>query len=189
VAGAILATLGGLVATQGEAYFRRRDRERSAALLFGEVLCALEAILGVAEQARGRGEPYGPLTLRLIRAAHRETQTYERNRVTLYDLGEAQLRIRIHVLMVRVGIGLEGASDASVRIEALEDAMLDFDPGGSRAVAAEETLKGLKQERTSSFDYALATAGEIKTLALALQPLARVDFAALRRLSEEEPVR
>ena len=93
-AGAVLATVGGFIATQLEAYVRRRERERSAALLFGEILSALETITAVAQQARSHGEPYGPLTLRLIRAAQRETETYSANRTLLYDLRNAEIRIR-----------------------------------------------------------------------------------------------
>ena len=48
VAGAALATVGGLVAGQIENRLRRREREQSAALLFGELLSALRLVIRLA---------------------------------------------------------------------------------------------------------------------------------------------
>ena len=88
ILGAILATIGGFVSTTYEASFRRRERERGSALLFGEILSILELMIDMAKAARGRGEPYGTWTMRLLRAVRREAETYERNRESLYDLAE-----------------------------------------------------------------------------------------------------
>ena len=77
--GAVLATIGGFIATLLEARLRRLDRERTAALTFGEVLASLRLILRAADEAHGRGEPFGPLTLRLLRGARREVDAYERS--------------------------------------------------------------------------------------------------------------
>ena len=69
VLGSLLATLGGLAATQLEWRFERQRRERQAALFFGEVLSTLLVILQIAKQTKGRGDPYGPITLRMLRQA------------------------------------------------------------------------------------------------------------------------
>jgi hypothetical protein len=114
VAGALLATISGVAANQLEAYFRRRDRERSAALLFGETLSGLRVLLEGADRARGIGEPYGPFTLRLLRAARRELDIYERNRESLLDLRNAALRVDVHVLMVTIAMPLDGMIDSIV---------------------------------------------------------------------------
>jgi hypothetical protein len=71
-AGALLATLGGLLAGQFEHHLRRLEREKSAALLFGEILAALRLILRLAQDAHGRGDPFGSITTRILRAAQRE---------------------------------------------------------------------------------------------------------------------
>ena len=42
--GAVLATVGGFAATRIEEVFRRRERERGAALLFGELLSTIELV-------------------------------------------------------------------------------------------------------------------------------------------------
>src|SRR5215510_3127200 len=86
VLGAVLATAGGFSERQFERLVQRREKERSAALLFGELLNAMRIIMTLADEARGRGDPYGPITLRFIRGAQREVDIYDRNRETLLDL-------------------------------------------------------------------------------------------------------
>ena len=101
-AGALLATLGGLLAGQFEHHLRRLEREKSAALLFGEILAALRLIMRLADEAHGRGDPFGPITMRILRAAQRETQIYDRNRETLFDVRDPALRARTHLLLLQV---------------------------------------------------------------------------------------
>ncbi len=125
VVGALLATVSGLVANQVEAYFRRRDRERTAALLFGETLSGLRVLLEGADRVRGIGEPYGPFTLRLLRAARRELDIYERNRESLLDLRDATLRVDVHVLMVTIAMPLDGMIDSIVNLGATDDQARD----------------------------------------------------------------
>ena len=57
IIGAVLASMGGLVSGRLEQHLRRREREQSAAQLFGEILAALKLILRMCIEARGRGEP------------------------------------------------------------------------------------------------------------------------------------
>jgi hypothetical protein len=123
--GALLATVSGLAANQLEAYFRRRDRERTAALLFGETLSGLRVLLEGADRARGIGEPYGPFTLRLLHAARRELDIYERNRESLLDLRNAALRVDVHVLMVTIAMPLDGMIDSIVNPGAADDQTRD----------------------------------------------------------------
>ena len=108
VAGAALATVGGLVAGQIENRLRRREREQSAALLFGELLSALRLVIRLADEARGRGDPYGPVTAYILRAAHRETEIYDRNRELLFDVRDATLRARTHLVVIQLGLNLDG---------------------------------------------------------------------------------
>jgi hypothetical protein len=183
VAGAILATVGGFVATQVEAMMRRRERERSAALMFGEILSALGTLTLVAQGARARGEPYGSFTLRLIRAAQREIETYERNRATLYDLRDAEIRIRIHALMVQVSLALEGVSEASMQIAAAQAILDQSGPDDAKLPAVRARLDELSRTREEAFEYVMTVAGEVNALVAALQPLAKVDFSELKKFS------
>ncbi len=111
VAGAFLATATGFAATQLEIVFARRRQGRDAALLFGEVFSTLEIILHHAAAAKARGDPYGPVTMRMLRAARRELDIYDRNREALCELREASLRAAVQSLMIRLSISLDGLLD------------------------------------------------------------------------------
>lgn len=107
IIGAVLASLGGLVSGRFEQHLRRREREQSAAQLFGEILAGLNLILRLAGEARGRGEPYGAITIRFLKAAERETQIYERNRETLFDVSDTRLRTETHILLLQIILTLD----------------------------------------------------------------------------------
>jgi hypothetical protein len=183
VVGAALATLGGFVATQLEAHLGRRDRERGAALLFGEILSALETITAIAGESRKRGEPYGSMTLRLVKAAQREIETYERNRASLYDLRDAEVRIRIHVIMVQVRLALEGILDTSLRITETRSGQGPANSLEHNGDEVQQRLETLSAEREMAFDFTRRASGELNALVQDLQPLAKVNFSALKRFS------
>lgn len=178
VIGAVLATVGGFVATQLEAFMHRRERERGAALLFGEILSVLELITTMAAEARGHGDPYGPMTLRLLRAAGRETETYDRNRESLYDLRNPMVRGQIHAVMVRIILSLEGVADATAQIALTEAAANALDSGDPKRADAEARLGVLLENRDTSFDFAVQTVGQIGLIIRVLRPLAKQDFGA-----------
>ena len=112
VLGALLATVSGVIANLFEARIRRRERERAAALLFGEVLSTLRVVLEGAEAVRGRGDPYGPVTRRMLRTARRELDIYDRNREALMDLQDYRLRADLNRLAVRLAMPLDGMLDS-----------------------------------------------------------------------------
>jgi hypothetical protein len=116
VIGAALATLGGVLAGQVEHYLDRRERERNAGLLFGEILAALNMIVQLAAEARGRGDPFGPITMRILRAAQRETQIYDRNRELLFAVRDAPLRARTHILLLQISLTLDAVFEAAAEI-------------------------------------------------------------------------
>jgi hypothetical protein len=113
VLGAALATVGGVLAGQIENQLIRRERERNAGLLFGEILAALNMILQLADEARGRGDPYGPITMRILKAAQRETQIYDRNRELLFAVRDAKLRARTHILLLQMSLTLDAIFEAA----------------------------------------------------------------------------
>jgi len=157
--GALLATVGGVAANQLEAYFRRRDRERTAALLLGETLSGLRVLLQGAERARHIGEPYGPFTLRLLHAARRELDIYDRNRESLLDLRNAALRVDVHVVMVSIAMPLDGMIDSIVN------------PGG-----------GDNETRDQAFFFILENVAKIKPLVDRLGRIARHRFDDFDRI-------
>jgi len=156
VIGAVLATAGGFVASQLEHHFRRRERERSAALLFGEILFSVRLILRVADQSRTRGDPYGPLTLRMIKAAQSEIEIYSRNREALFDLRSPTLRAEMHGLFVQMAMTLDGV------------------------------IEGEADARASAFDFALSLCDNIRPLIDRLGQIARYSFEAHEAMSQKE---
>lgn len=176
ILGAVLATLGGFAATQFEQLMGRRERERNAALLFGEVLSTLALIIELAGETRGRGDPYGSVTMRVLRSARRELDVYERNRERLFDLREGTLRARIHTLVLRLAMPLEGIFDATREL-----AELDVRQGGAGgvppALTAQRTM--LEERRDSAFAFLIETAPQLGPVITELEPLARHSFEGL----------
>src|SRR5665213_1597106 len=91
VLGALLATMGGFAATQLERIVEHNRRERNAALFFGELLTTLQIILKFAKDAHGRGDPYGPITMRMLQSARKEIDIYDLNSES-YTLEESKVR-------------------------------------------------------------------------------------------------
>src|SRR5690349_20031682 len=102
VLGSALATVGGFSERHFERLMQRREKERSAALLFGELLSAMRVMMRLANESRARGDPYGPITLRFIRAVQLVVEIYNRNRETLLDLSDASIRANVSVLIARL---------------------------------------------------------------------------------------
>jgi hypothetical protein len=185
IIGAVLATVGGFAATQLETFLRRREREHSAALLFGEVLSVVELLMDLTVEAKGRGVPYGPLTLRLVRAMAREIDIYERNREVLYELRDPGVRARIHTTVVRMRASLDGLIDFSAEIGDAELAlagMAQDHPARAELVAR---LADLAERREGSFDFAVDSAARIKPILNALQPIARQSFETHAAIARE----
>jgi hypothetical protein len=160
VVGALLATLSGVAANQLEGFFRRRERERAAALLFGEVLSSLRVILEGAERTRHIGVAYGPVTRRMLHAARREIDIYERNRESLLDLRESGLRVELHALMVRLAMPLDGVIDSFT------------DAGGSD-----------DQARDLGFEFMVETLGSIPPMVARLGRIAGHRFDHYDRIT------
>ena len=153
VLGALLATVSGVIANLFEARVRRRERERSAALLFGEVLSTLRVMLEGADAVRRRGDPYGPVTRRMLHAARRELDIYDRNREALMDLQDARLRADLHRLAVRLAMPVDGILDTLA-------------------------VGGVGDEvRDRSFDFLIDTLGDLAPIVERLARVAGASFA------------
>lgn len=175
--GALLATVGGVAAGQLEAALRRRERERWSALLFGEILSTLSVLVTFAMQTRGVGDPYGPITLRMLRAARREIEVYDRNRESLYEIRDGRLRVRIHTLILRITMPLDTALDADSEVRQARAALKSGELSAEARAEAEQDLVGLEQRRDQSFDFVVETAQEIAGLVADLARIARYQFA------------
>jgi hypothetical protein len=182
--GAVLATAGGFLSGQFERAIHRRERERNAALLFGELLSSLKLAIELTDASRRRGDPYGMVTLRMVRVAQRETDTYNRNREVLFDLRQSALRARVHSLLVRIILALDGVLSA---YDAINDADLALKTAASdQAKAAYETrIEAYAKDRAFAFDYAVALAAEIPPLLKALNLTANYSFEAHEHLMRQ----
>lgn len=179
IIGAVMATAGGFLESQLEGVLRKRERERSSALLFGELLTILKAIMRLAADTRGRGDPYGPITMRFIRAARREIEVYDRNREALFDLHNPRIRARIHALIARLTFALDGVTDIGPEIVAAERRLASLPPDDPTRPEAEARVAGMKQDRNSAFDFSLESVEQIDPLLAELSPLARHKFLEL----------
>lgn len=175
VLGAILATFGGFVATQLEWFLEQRRRERNAALFFGEVLSTLNILLGYAANATKIGDPYGPITMRLLRSAIGEVEIYNRNRELLYDLRHPELRTRIHTLILRVSMSVDGIFDTTNTIVAIEKE-IEGGAAPEERGKLEKRIAALNESRQSSYEFLLENAGQLKAVVKALEPIARFSF-------------
>jgi len=178
VLGALLATAGGFSERQVERMVQRREKEQSAALLFGELLSAMRVMMRLGNEARGRGDPYGPVTLRFVRSILREIEIYNRNRETLLDLRNPRVRAGVSVLIARLSFSLDGVGDATGEITSLERNLFALGDGDPARPALERSIAALKEARHAAFDFAVETASEITPLLASLAPLARHDFGA-----------
>jgi len=159
--GALLASAGGLLSGRYEQFLRRREREESAALLFGEILAALKLILRLAKDAKGRGEPYGPITMRFLTAAHRETQIYDRNRETLFDVRDNKLRAQTHLLLIQISLTLDAIFETTQAM-----------------TAGEKPADGAEDPRDGSFGFLMDLYEMIPPLLKSYETIARQTFDA-----------
>ncbi|MFO1014912.1 MAG: hypothetical protein U1E50_14230 [Caulobacteraceae bacterium] len=161
VLGALLATLGGFVAGRFEAWLRRRERERDAALVLGEIIFSIVMLLKMAAEARQVGDPYGPITMRLLRATRREIDAYERNREQLFDLTDPVLRVRIHTLIVGATMSMDGLVETTAEIAA-----------GLKGKA----LETARQNRDRGFDFLTEAEKDLRPMLGELAKIARTSF-------------
>ena len=178
--GAVLATVGGFAATQLEHRVDAGRKQRQAALFFGEVMSLLGVTVSAAARARGIGDPYGPVTMRLLRMIQREMDVYDRNRERLFELRDPSLRIRIHTTLLRTIMGVEGALEAADECHTLE-AELKMNPEMSepRREHLQARLADQCRRRDGGFDFLIEASQQAAKVVKELEPIAKVDFQAL----------
>ena len=168
-AGALLATIGGFLGNRLEHYIETRAKERSAALLLSEILSALKVVITFAEDTRKRGDPYGDITMRTVKAAQREAHAYDRNRETLFHLRDALLRAKTQSLLIRFTMSFDGIVDSHNAVRSIEDAAATLDP---------VRLERLRSEREGSFDYMLELRDEIAPLLVRFKRITMLSLEA-----------
>lgn len=182
VLGAILATIGGFGATMLERFLDKRERERNAALFFGEILSSLSIIVRFADETKKIGEPYGPVTMRMLRSARSELDIYDRNRESIFDLRDGEMRARIQTLLIRFSMPLDGVIDATDELKTMRD-LLKAERDPDERAHLEALIATGEQRREGGYDFIIRTAAELKDVIKGLEPLARQSFDRLERIA------
>jgi len=182
VAGAVLATAGGVVASQLEHRVDTNRARRKAALFFGEIMALLGIVVSSAERAKGIGDPFGPVTMRLLRTVRREIDVYDRNRERLFELPDPALRARIHMVLLRATMGVEGAIEAAGEAVAIETELkLNPDMSKEQRSHLDARLADQLSRREGGFEFLSESAAQARALTKELEPIAGVDFTTLAR--------
>ena len=176
ILGSILATGGGLVGNQIERIIERRQRERDAALLFAEILSSLKILIDFAQRTRGIGDPYGPITMRMMRAARRELDMYERNREQLYALSDHMMRGRIHRAMLQLTMPIDGLFDASNGLDILTAQLKTPSLPAEEREELERRMENIRTARDQGFDFINEASEQLKAIVKDLEPVSGQSF-------------
>jgi hypothetical protein len=159
--GAFLASLGGFSVAWVLDRMERKRQERSIALVCLDLLTSLSVMTNLARDARARGEPYGPLTMRLIHGCRRDLEVYERNRERIADISDPAVRSQIYTCMVRVTMAIEGVLAESETLAGMNDTIEDARAGGSSKL--DDLIRDREARnvrRDASFDFMVSTMNE-----------------------------
>jgi hypothetical protein len=137
VLGAVVATAGSFAASWYERRLFRREREADAALVFAELLNTLCLHIQVLRAAHSRGDPFGPITIRMTRAVRREVEIYDRNRERLFVVRDSALRPQASALMARLTFAIERVLDSTEQLAAQPGPEERADLESGRALAFE----------------------------------------------------
>ena len=182
ILGAILATIGGFTATVLERTLDKRERERNSALFFGEILSTLAIIIRFADETKKIGEPYGPVTMRMLRSARSELDIYDRNRENLFDLRDADLRARIQTLLIRLSMPLDGVIEAAEELKTMR-AQLKVQHDPAERAELEERIRTDEARRDGAYEFITKTAAQLKSVISGLEPLARHSFDRIDKIA------
>jgi hypothetical protein len=176
--GAFLASAGGFFVTWLLDRMERKRQERSIALVCLDLMASLSVMTSLANGARGRGDPYGPFTMRLVRGCVRDVDVYERNRERIADISDPSIRAEIYQCMTRMTLALDGILSETDLIVKLDETLAE--PHGLNETKFEELTKQRAERiwrRDGSFDFMMDTVRELG------EPLA----AKLRAIAKSSP--
>ncbi len=157
--GAFLASAGGFLVTWLLDHLERRRQERSIALVCLDLLTSLSVMMQLANGSRGRGDPYGPFTIRLVRGCLRDLDVYERNRERIADISDPNVRAEIYQCMTRLTLSLDGVLSETEVIEKLDESLSELRgaPDDAKTLDLAKQREERAWRRNSSFDFMLET--------------------------------
>ena len=159
IIGAFLASAGGFFVAWLLDRMERKRQERSIALVCLDLLSSLNVLTRLAADARARGNPYGPFTIRLVRSCMRDLDVYERNRERIADISDPNVRAEIYQCMARMTLAVESVLGESDNIAATDDIIETARAKGDTAKV--DDLMQQRQERCdrrdASFGFMMET--------------------------------
>lgn len=183
--GAFLASAGGFLVTWLLDRMERKRQERSIALVCLDLLASLAVMTQLAERARGRGDPYGPYTLRLVRGCLRDLDVYERNRERIADIADPGVRAEIYQCMTRLTLSLDGILSETELIGRVDQAMTELGTSGQPGRIADLTKERSEraERRESSFQFMIETVKDLgDPLTAKLRTIAKANPHSLQEL-------
>ena len=154
IIGAFLASAGGFLVAWLLDRMARKRQERSIALVCLDLLSSLSVLTNLAKDARSRGTPYGPYTIRLVRSCMRDLDVYERNRERIADISDPNVRAEIYQCMARMTLAIEGVLGETEIIAKADDIVEAARATGGSATVEDVTrdLKERQARRDLSFE-------------------------------------
>lgn len=176
IIGAFLASAGGFFVAWLLDRMERKRQERSIALVCLDLLSSLGVLTRLAKDARARGNPYGPYTVRLVRSCMRDLNVYERNRERIADISDPDVRAEIYQCMARMTLAVEGILGESDIIAVTDEAIEAARIKGEMAKVDELTQQRQERcgRRDASFDFMMeATQNFCDPLSIKLRKVAK----------------
>ena len=176
--GAFLASAGGFLVAWLLDRMERKRQERSIALVCLDLLSSLSVLTNLAKDARARGNPYGPYTIRLVRSCMRDLDVYERNRERIADIADPNARAELYQCMARMSLavdGILGETDVIARTnEEIDTARAKGDTARVDELAQDRRER--ETRRDISFDFMLETTNDLcGPLSIKLRAIAKSD--------------
>jgi len=189
--GAFLASAGGFLVTWLLDHLERRRQERSIALVCLDLLTSLSVMTDLAQKSRGRGDPYGPFTMRLVRGCLRDLDVYERNRERIADISDPNVRAEIYQCMTRLTLSLDGILSETDVIAKLDETLAELRgaPEEPKAVDLAKQRAERASRRDASFDFIVETIKNLgEPLAARLRVIAKAEAQSLHDVLSRQPV-
>jgi hypothetical protein len=177
--GALLATVGALVAELIQDRLGRNRRQRDAARFFAEIMTSVDQIFELACETTKIGERWGIYTRNLFETASREASIYERNRERLFDIHHMELRFAIHGHMLRFTVPISSIVQQCDQIEALKVRLVE-DEGLSESakLSLSNRIERLESLREGGLEGAQEQRAVSAGILARLEVLAKVRFDA-----------
>ena len=182
ILGAILATIGGFGASVLERYLDKKEKEQNAALFFGEILSSLAIIIQFADETKKIGDPYGPITMRMLISARNELNIYDRNREQVFSIRDDDLRARLQTLLIRISMPIDGIIDGTEELKRLREKLkAERDPEERTELEALIAVGDARRE--AGYRFIIERSAELKGVIEGLSPIARHSFDRLDRIA------